>query len=329
MGSKHRLLDWLHSVFAQLPFQTATDAFSGSGAVSYLFKAMGKAVTSNDALNFPAVLARATIGNSTETLSREDVAGILSASASAQFRFIETTFSGIFYTPADLRFLDDAWEGVRGLPSPAKRALALAALLRACIKRQPRGVFTVAGDLANYDDGRRDLQLSLREHFFEQVEAYNAAVFNNGQAHRVEQGDVFGAPTGSDLVYLDPPYVPRTDDNCYVKRYHFLEGLSCYWAGQELLGTSKVRKIRKPFTPFSYQRTAVDAFDRLFRRFADSTIVLSYSSNAFPELANLRRWLERYKPTVEVITRPHRYHFGTHENARRNEVEEYLLIGTG
>ena len=37
-----------------------------------------------------------------------------------------------------------------------------------------------------------------------------------------------------DLVYLDPPYVPRADDNCYIKRYHFLEGLSTYWQGRRV-----------------------------------------------------------------------------------------------
>jgi DNA adenine methylase/adenine-specific DNA-methyltransferase len=42
-------------------------------------------------------------------------------------------------------------------------------------------------------------------------------------------------PKGVDLVYLDPPYVPRSDDNCYMKRYHFLEGLSCYWKGLRIM----------------------------------------------------------------------------------------------
>ncbi len=329
MGSKHRLLDWLHSVFCNLEFDTVIDAFSGSGSVSYLLKAMGKTVIANDALSFPSVLAHATIANNTEALDESDLAGILAAKAGARARFIEATFEGIFYTPGELRFLDNAWEGIRNLASPAKRALALSALLRSCIKRQPRGVFTVAGDKKNYDDGRRDLQLSLKEHFVEQVEAYNNAVFDNGRNNRAMNGDVFSTPTGADLVYLDPPYVPRSDDNCYIKRYHFLEGLSCYWEGKELVDSSKVRKIRKPFTPFSYRRTADEAFDCLFRHFAESTIVLSYSSNAYPDLSSLVSSMRRYKRSVDVLSRSHRYHFGTHLNAKRNEVQEHLLIGTG
>ena len=45
---------------------------------------------------------------------------------------------------------------------------------------------------------------------------------------------------------------------------------------------TKVKKIEKPYTPFSYRKTATAAFDRLFRMYRDSIIVLSYSSNGYP-----------------------------------------------
>src|SRR5437667_1861062 len=60
MGSKYRLLPWIHTVLSDLKFDTALDAFSGSGCVGYLMKAMGKAVTTNDFLRFPSTIARAT-----------------------------------------------------------------------------------------------------------------------------------------------------------------------------------------------------------------------------------------------------------------------------
>src|SRR6185503_2100184 len=222
MGSKHRLLPWLREILSDLPFDTALDAFSGSGCVSYLLKTMGKRVTSNDFLRFPATIAKATVENGAAVLEASDVAR-LTAPAAGHDRFIERTFRGIFFRPADLRFLDHAWANLRRMHDPYRRALALSALIRSCVKRQPRGVFTVAGDPARYKDGRRDLGLSIEAHFKEQVAAYNACVFDSGQRHVAHTGDVFEVdPRGLDLVYLDPPYVPRADDNCYVKRYHFL-----------------------------------------------------------------------------------------------------------
>ena len=331
MGSKHRLLPWIHGVLSELPFETAHDPFVGAGSVAYLLKTMGKAVVATDFLTFPSVVASALIENQSEHLDPDDVARLLQRPRRRR-TFIQRTFSGIFFTPDDLRFLDDAWSNLGAIDSPHRRSLALTALIRACMKRQPRGVFTVgnhADGSTRYDDGRRDVRLSLREHFTEQVDVLNAVVFDNGRENRAARADVFDDSAHvevPDLVYLDPPYVPRADDNCYVKRYHFLEGLATYWEGVEILATSKVRKLRKPFTPFGYRRTAVEAFDRLFTRFRDSTIVLSYSENGYPDRSVLEEMLRRQKRRVEVFERPHRYHFGTHKRVARATTTEYLLV---
>ncbi len=154
-------------------------------------------------------------------------------------------------------------------------------------------------------------------------------MIDNGLRNSVRCGDIFswsGEPP--DLVYMDPPYVPRSDDNCYIKRYHFLEGLSCYWEGLDIMQSSRVRKLEKRYTPFSYRRTAVEAFDQLFRKFADSTLVLSYSSNGYPDLTELVKLMGRYKSNVNVAKCNHRYHFGTHAAVKRAAVEEYLVMGT-
>ncbi len=332
MGSKVRLLPWIEHVLSGLSFESALDAFSGSGAVAYLLKSMGKAVWATDFLKFPYTIATATIENNRTTLTPEDVSGLVTYNPHRK-RFIERTFSGIFFTPTDLRFLDNVWANLATVDHPYKRALAVSAMVRSCVKRQPRGVFTVGGDPEHYKDGRRDLRLSLREHFLDNIVAYNAAVFDNGRTNRAVRADVFDAPTDVDLVYMDPPYVPRSDDNCYVKRYHFLEGLASYWQDPDAViqtGT-KVRKIAKRYTPFSYRRTAVDAFDRMFKRFHASTLVLSYSSNGYPHLDALVDLMGRYKSEVTVHEREHRYHFGTHTSVTtdRTSVQEYLIVGTG
>ena len=69
MGSKYRLLPWLHSVLAGIEFSSAFDAFSGSGCVAYLLKCMGKRVLTNDFLVFAYQIADATIANPRYRLS--------------------------------------------------------------------------------------------------------------------------------------------------------------------------------------------------------------------------------------------------------------------
>lgn len=328
MGSKRRLLPWIQGVLETLDFETALDPFAGSNSVAYLLKAMDRRTIATDFLNLSSTIGTALIENANAHLDGPAMKTLL-ARPSNTHRFIEKTFSGVFFTDADLRFLDRVSGNIRQLDNPHQQALAMAALMRSCVKRQPRGVFTISGDLSKYDDGRRDLRLSIEEHFFEQAEAFNEAVFSNSRRNRAGRHDVFKVGTrGVDLVYLDPPYVPRADDNCYIKRYHFLEGLSCYWQGLDIDYSTKVRKIPKRFTPFSYRREAVEAFERLFKRFERQTVVLSYSSNGYPDLDQLTALMRRTKRSVRVFRRDHTYHFGTHSKVKRAAVEEYLIVGT-
>lgn len=327
MGSKYKLLPHLAQAFSDLGGETALDAFSGSGVVSYLLKMQGYAVHSNDYLGFPGVLATAGIVNQATYLTQEDVNRILGPAADDR-DFISSTFDGVFYTPDDLRFLDSAWSHIDKLVGH-KRALAISALCLAAARRQPRGVFTISGDLSHYDDGRRDLQLSLRDHFVERAGAYNAAVFSNRQTNRVTAREVSDLDERTyDVVYLDPPYAPPRDDNDYIKRFHFLEGLSRYWVGDTLMEGTKTRKLPKRVTPFSTKRTIVEAFRDTFKKFRDSPIVLSYSSNALPDAETLIGLLRETKSDVEVRRIPHTYHYGTHVAAERRRVEEYLFIAT-
>lgn len=327
MGSKHRLLGWLHGVLAELDFESASDPFSGSGCVSYLMKAMGRKVVSSDFLNFPTVLATATITNASTLVDERTMDRLLEAPCVSD-DFIARTFEGIFFTAEDRLFLDQVSANIDRLDDQFQRAISRAALIRACLKKQPRGVFTVSGDLSRYDDGRRDLRISMRDHFVEQIQAFNRVVFDNGHQNVARCGDVFELdPPKTDLVYLDPPYVPRSDDNCYVKRYHFLEGLSCYWRGLRIMENTKVKKIEKKHSLFGSRKTAHRAFAALFERYKNSIIVLSYSSNGYPDLHELEGLLARYKSRITVHARPHRYHFGTHSAVERAAVEEYLLVG--
>lgn len=324
MGSKYRLLPHLAAVFAEVGGRTAADAFSGSGVVSYLLKTLGYQVTANDFLTFPAVIARAAVVNSGSTLSEADIERICGPPADDR-DFIQRTFDGLYFTAADRRFLDSAWSHIDPMTGH-RRDIAIAALVLACARGQPRGVFTVTGH--RYDDGRRDLRIGLREHFRERAADYNRVVFDSGQRCTAVSGDVFALPRQAwDVVYLDPPYAPPRDDNCYIKRYHFLEGLAVYWRGQQIMENTRTKKLAKRYTPFSYTRTVTDALRRTFEQFADSVIVLSYSSNAVPGAEQIEALLRAVKDHVEVRLTDHTYTFGTHQAATRRTASEYLFIG--
>ncbi len=323
MGSKYRLVPHLAEIFTEVGGRTALDAFSGSGVVSYLLKALGYQVTANDFLAFPAVIARAAVVNQRVTLGPADIDLICGPPADDR-DFVQRNFNGVFFTDADRRFLDSAWSHIDRMDGH-KQALAIAALVLAAARKQPRGVFTITG--LRYDDGRRDLRLSMHEHFRERAAEYNRVVFDSGRRCTARVGDVFAVePRGYDVVYLDPPYAPASDDNCYIKRYHFLEGLSGYWRGQEIMHDTRTKKLAKRHTPFSSKRTITDALRRTFGAFAGSVIVASYSSNAVPDAATIEALLREVKDDVEVRLIDHTYSFGTHRAALRRAASEYVFI---
>jgi DNA adenine methylase/adenine-specific DNA-methyltransferase len=185
-------------------------------------------------------------------------------------------------------------------------------------------VFTVT--TPRYDDGRRQFRMSLEELFREAVERCNAAVIPG--AARARCGDVFDLDEPAAIAYLDPPYAPPRDDTCYVKRYHFLEGLATYWRGQEIMWETRSRKLVKRPTPFGSKRTAGAALDRLFGHFGTAeALVVSYGSNAALTAEDLEALLKRHRRSVERHEIAHRYAFGTHRTAERRIATEYVFVG--
>lgn len=327
MGSKQNLLGHIWGVASQFEFNSVLDLFSGTGVVGYMFKSAGKQVITNDYMHFAANFARALIENSATTLTEHDLT-LLGDSSTPSDGFVRQTFADLYFTDEDNAFIDTIRANLPRLRSNAKRSLAMAALTRACIKKRPRGIFTFTGH--RYDDGRRDLKLSLREQFLAAVHQINQAVFDNGTSNRALCGDALAVRRQVDLVYIDPPYFSPLSDNEYVRRYHFVEGLARGWEGVELQEHTKTKKFRSYDTPFSSRAGAAEAFDAIFKRHRRSILLVSYSSNSLPTMEEMLRLLSNHKPHVEVVAVDHRYSFGNQGHMRNNEnnrVKEFLFVG--
>jgi len=327
MGSKQGLLPAIAELAAGFAFDSVLDLFSGTGAVGYMFKTQGKRVESNDYMAVCAAFAQALVANNTARLTAGDLDLLLDPAAPTD-GFVARTFGGLYFAPEDDAFLDRVRANLPRLSDPSKRALAVAALARAALKKRPRGVFTFTGP--RYDDGRRDLRLSLQEQFHAAVQQCNGAVFDNGRENAARWGDALTTPQTADLVYIDPPYYSPLSDNEYVRRYHFIEGLARDWRGVDIQWHTRTRKFRGYPTPFGSARGAQAAFDRLFAAFRDSILLVSYSSNSRPVKDEMVELLRRHKARVEVVAVEHRYSFGNQgfrRGADHNRVQEYLFVG--
>ena len=327
MGSKSKLLSEIWSVVSQFNVNTVVDLFSGSGVVGYMLKAQGKAVVSNDYMAMSATFTKAMIENNTITLPLEEAKELLNEHKESD-HFVATTFKGLYYSDEENDLIDTLRTNIAAMRDQYKQAIAMTSLIRACLKKRPRGIFTYTGH--RYDDGRQDLKKSLDQQFLESVDAVNKSIFDNGKSNFSKHGDAMDLKIeNADLVYIDPPYYSPLSDNEYVRRYHFVEGLARDWKGVEIQEHTQTKKFKSYPTPFSTRKGAADAFDKLFKKFSNSILVVSYSSNSQPTQDEMVAIMAKYKEHVEVIPIDYKYSFGNQGDAKthRNTVQEYLFVG--
>lgn len=327
MGSKQNLLEHIWGVSSSLQFDSVLDLFSGSCAVAYMFKTQGKRVLTNDYMALSACFSGAMITNNHVTLSEKEISSIAEERLVTD-RFVSETFKDLYFSDEDNAFIDSVRLVISQCSDPVKKNLVRAALIRACLKKRPRGIFTYTG--FRYDDGRRDLRLSLKEQFLDAVQQINAAVFDNKKKNSARHGDAMDSRQKADLVYIDPPYYSPYSDNEYVRRYHFLEGLARDWQGVEIQEHTITKKFKSYPTPFTRAQTAYSAFDVLFRRHQKSILLVSYSSNSLPTENQMIELMSKYKANVEVVAIDHRYSCGNQAHKvgdNNNKVKEFLFVG--
>ncbi|KZM57060.1 MULTISPECIES: Dam family site-specific DNA-(adenine-N6)-methyltransferase [Aeribacillus] len=327
MGSKQNLIEHIWGVASQFEFNSVLDLFSGTGVVSYMFKTQNKQVFSNDYMAFCANFAKALVENSEITLNDKDLQILFDPETPKDY-FVSNTFKELYFSDEDNNFIDLIRSNLSRLKNKYKKAIAISALARACLKKRPRGIFTYTG--FRYDDGRRDLILSLKDQFIEAVQTINQAIFDNGKDNKARHGDAMNCRKEADLVYIDPPYYSPLSDNEYVRRYHFVEGLACDWKGVEMQWHTKTKKFKSYPTPFSSQKGAYEAFDILFRKHKNSILIVSYSSNSLPTKDEMLSLISKYKENVDVVAIDYRYSFGNHGHKvkdNNNLVKEYLFVG--
>lgn len=327
MGSKSKLLPEIWSVASQFQAETVIDLFSGSGIVGYMFKAQGKTVISNDYMFMSSTFTKAMVENNNVVLPLVEAKDLLITHKESD-HFVANTFKDLYYTDDENDLIDTLRTNIAQIHDQYKHAIAMTALIRACTKKRPRGIFTYTG--SRYNDGRKDLQKTLAQQFLEAVEAINKAVFDNGKFNKSRNSDAMELRIDhADLVYIDPPYYSPLSDNEYVRRYHFVEGLARNWKGVEIQEHTQTKKFKSYPTPFSTRKGAADAFDRLFRKFAGSILIVSYSSNSLPTQDEMVAIMAKYKKHVEVVPVDYKYSFGNQNEAKthRNSVQEYLFVG--
>lgn len=308
-GAKTRLLPALEAVFRRFPVHSCLDAFGGTGAVSHLFKRLGLAVTYNDALRFNLDIGRALIENDADTLDPAAAAALPQRAPGVSYRaIIQESFRGVYFTDEENHEIDAAIQNSERLPG-YQAHLARFALYQACLAKRPYNLFHRANlslrlrDVPRSFGNKTSWDRPLADHLRRFTEEANRAIFRGARPCRALHGDALAAPGEFDLVYADPPYVPRRGRGVdYLGFYHFLEGLAEYHAWPGKIDHSRAhRPLRAAPSPWSDPAQIRAQLAALFDRFQRSILALSYRADGQPSPDEIERLLLGFFGRVERL----------------------------
>ena len=321
-GSKRRLVHW---ILAHTPDCTSVlDGFSGSGIVAYAYKQQGKRVIANDLLTSSYYFAKATVENNHVRLSNNEIEKLLAPNTHRQ-SYIEKHYTGVLYPAEECRFLDNLYANISELDDPYKRSIALAAAVRTCVYKMPGGKFRP--NLLPYRSPdhpyyKPKFQQPIEEVYHTFLLAYNAAVFDNGQANLALNADILDiiSTIQVDVAYFDPPYGGSEYD--YLRDYFFVELYTRHY-GQVHEFSGKVKRYEESRrSGFRLVSEVCSSLRMLFERAAHIPCwVISYNNRSHPSKQNLADLIRIFKPKIAVVERDYAYKSGNNERLR-----EYLFI---
>lgn len=316
-GSKYKILKWIDYYTRDLHFDTMLDAFGGTGCVGYMYKKNGKQVFYNDSLKFNHYVGLALIENKDTVLTNEDLDFILKKHPQIQYpSFIYDTFHDIYFTDEENKWLDIVIANIKEVQDKYKQALAYYALFQSCIIKRPynlfhrKNLYIRTADVERSFGNKKTWDTPFREHFLTFAEEANNAVFNNGKQNYALCSDVFDLGTPKiDLVYIDTPYISARGVGInYFDFYHFLEGIVFYDEWSKLIDEeSKHKKIRNGKNEWCNKGEIHAAFERLFTKFRDPVLVVSYRDDGTPTISELVDMIKKHKKFVEVKKLDYKY----------------------
>ena len=301
LGSKFTLLNWIRK---HIPsgVKTALDAFAGSQSVAYLFKQLGFKTFTNDFLSFSHQIGIGLIENNKEILTKADVGILLNNHMSVgEYVLMEKTFSNIFFTKQEAKFLDMFRANVELLKNQYKKSLALSILNRSLTRKITMGHFGHSMALAYAKNPLRvkrnpNLARSIKDIFIGLVPQYNQAIFDNEQKNQsFNQNilDLLPKLNNVDVVYFDPPYCDSHAD--YQNFYHLIETYTEYWKDKKFVNKIKRYEPLK-FSGFDKKKNVLESFEKLFSYAQDIPFwLISWNDRSFPSVDNLRDIIKKYK----------------------------------
>lgn len=304
IGNKEKIAKWICDLFPE-DATTLFDAFSGGCSIGYEAKCRNMEVYTNDILKVNYHISNALICNNKTILDKKDIELIFTGDPFEGFMY--QNYSNVFFFPEECKELDLYRRNIDKLLSEEKKSLALVLMRRAMIRKMPYSRFTLNWDkilqlrdeeysYRKYRRKRAYHNQTFKQHFLENVDEYNDAVFDNGKNNIAYNDDIFNMVENvkADIIYLDPPYTGTM--NNYFRFYGLIDNF---------IASTKTA----PFpNNFMCKNDSIMLYDKLFSKLKHFKYwFLSYNNSSYPGKEILLSLLNKYADNVQIVEKKHNY----------------------
>lgn len=315
-GSKFKLLKNIKPILEDISFNSALDAFSGTASVSYLMKEMGKTVYSNDILKFNSITSKALIENNKFLVKEDTINFLFQHNDSSYLNIISENFEDVYFNYEENIWLDRIIQNVFNINNEYEQAICFWALFQSCITKRPYGLFHRKNlhirntEVIRSFGNKKTWDTPFEIHFLKFINQANNSIFNNKKQNISFNKNIFDLKEYNfELVYLDPPYIPEKGTFTYYGEfYHFLEGISNYHDWVKNIDESRKHK---PFliekNPFENKEENKNMLFKLFNKFKDKTILLSYRSDGSPSIDEIIDNIKNTHSQTSIFNINHQY----------------------
>jgi adenine-specific DNA-methyltransferase len=245
--------------------------------------------------------------------------------------FISNNFKNAYYTDQENNWLDGIAIKIHSLKNKEQQAVYFYCLFQACLQKRPFNLFH-----------RENLNLRLKnvKRSFGNLKTWNTEFTTlmlrsyvqlniNSKGKKIKAcvkpaTDALKVKGKYDLVYLDPPYVDKkANSDTYLKKYHFLEGLSSYYEWDEKLVNCGSRYNHDNINmELAKNKVLFESYlFKLIKKYKGSIVVLSYMSEAYPSKEVFEQVFKKMFLSVKVIEKEFSHVLA---KSKRNE---FLIIG--
>lgn len=347
LGNKRALLPFIDGAVEEVRNRlggrkiVSFDVFSGSGIVARLLRRHSSLVVANDLERYTEIINRCYLANKSECdtaelrtlhqriaarLASEPLAEGLIAKryAPRDDRSIQPG-ERVFYTTRNARYLDTARMLIENAPEHLRHFLLAPLLAEASVHANTGGVFkgfykdrhTGIGCFGGHKGdalGRITGDIELPYPVFSNFDCDNLVL--RGDANET----ALKAPR-ADLAYIDPPY----NQHPYGSNYFMLNLLADY---RETAPLSRVSGIPEDWNRSAYnsRKAAAQALESLCASINASHLLISYNSEGFIKLEEMRALLDRIGSVEIRETRYNAFRASRNLASRDIHVTEFLFL---